>query len=51
MNILKNKSDSWGAGCMLAEMLTGKQPWYDYRHRTKEDLWKKVFKNHIEHYF
>ena len=35
-------ADSWGLGCMMLEMLTGKQMWYNERHDHKNTLTQKV---------
>ena len=35
-------TDSWGLGCMMLEMLTGKQMWYNERHEHKTILTQKV---------
>lgn len=35
-------TDSWGLGCMMLEMLTGKQMWYNERHEHKTILTQKI---------
>ncbi|KAL3882616.1 hypothetical protein ACJMK2_028941 [Sinanodonta woodiana] len=36
------KSDTWGAGCLMIEMLTQKPVWNDRRHENKTDLLELV---------
>ncbi|OWF49455.1 uncharacterized protein LOC110451792 [Mizuhopecten yessoensis] len=39
---LDERSDVWGAGCLYAEMLTGKQMWQDLRHSSREAVFKEM---------
>lgn len=40
-------TDSWGIGCMMLEMLTGKQMWYDERHLHKNELTQKIINRSV----
>ncbi|XP_060076232.1 uncharacterized protein LOC132555882 [Ylistrum balloti] len=39
---LEERSDVWGAGCLYAEMLTGKQMWQDLRHSSRAAVFKEM---------
>ena len=39
-NTVCEKSDCWGLACLLVEMLTGTQLWYDLRHEDRETVQK-----------
>ncbi|XP_033741502.1 uncharacterized protein LOC117328194 [Pecten maximus] len=39
---LQERSDVWGAGCLYAEMLTGKQMWQHLRHSSREAVFKEM---------
>lgn len=41
-NTVCEKSDSWGAACLLAEMLTGTPVWYDLRHKDRQAAQKEI---------
>ncbi|BFZ25240.1 hypothetical protein BsWGS_28279 [Bradybaena similaris] len=40
-------SDTWGLGCLLYEIVTGKQVWYEHRHLRDEDLKVLLGKNPV----
>lgn len=42
---LEERSDIWGAACLFAEMLTGKQMWHHLRHSSREAIFKAVMSN------
>ncbi|XP_041354065.1 uncharacterized protein LOC121371901 [Gigantopelta aegis] len=37
-------SDSWGCGCLVLELLSGKRVWHGLRHCSQEEIWNKLSK-------
>ena len=37
------KTDMWGVGCIMHEMVTGERPWFQHRHSSQHQIWQ----NHV----